>query len=371
MNKPADHLVELYTYEEVVDAEQTLLMLSPGIFQKDGGMFSYAKVWINEIRNFSQNYTFLFSRRYQQDLSGDHLIFRTIKSDNKKYAMVISLLSVILPFSLLKYFFNDYREFAINNNQIHILTSFLLAYPLIRCLMKFKKELTIIYTLHDPVPHQEKRGPIGKKLKFHYLHKIYELSRVHPNFYLHLHSKKLLEDCQHTAGKVIIKPHPLPEKLVVPKNSNFDGFVFGVLGRMEAYKGLDILLEAFQVLSKDADINNKIKLAIVGSGEIDKESWEQLPILTDIQNRRVDEIEFHEYISSLDCLLLPYRKASQSGVGYLALAYEIPIIATNTGGLPDIIKQSSDPRSRLISPNKSGELVDAILSFMKIEQHSL
>jgi glycosyltransferase involved in cell wall biosynthesis len=231
--------------------------------------------------------------------------------------------------------------------------------------MVFNHKITLIYTLHDPVPHEEKRGGIAKRIKKRYLEKIFRLSKRNPNFYLHLHSEALLLDCQEIVGKIIIHPHPLPERLVTVRKHDYRGVVFGFLGRMESYKGLDILLSAFEKIAENSETLAPIKILLAGSGDLNVKAWEKLPFDIEIHNRRVSELEFHTYMAGLDCLLLPYRKATQSGVGYLALSYEIPIIATDTGGLPEIVQQSRDGRSTLIPPNDSEALKEAILSFLQ------
>lgn len=340
-------------------------MLAPGMYEKQGGMFSYTKLWLNEVRKYVQSSSLLMDERFRDDLSDSRVLFRSLRSEVKWKGLFISSAAVILPMAILKIFFIDYRDIVRKFSQIHILTSFLFAYPLIRSLFAFNDKITLIYTLHDPVPHEEKRGGIAKRLKKRYLEKIYRLSRRNPNFFLHLHSEALLADCSDVAGKVIIHPHPLPERLVTVRKDNFQGVVFGFLGRMESYKGLDVLLNAFEKIADNKETPAPIKIMLAGSGDLNIEAWKKLPFEVEIHNRRVSELEFHTFMAGLHCLLLPYRKATQSGVGYLALSYEIPIIATDTGGLPDIVQQSKDTRSALIPPNDMEALKEAILTFIQ------
>ena len=119
------------------------------------------------------------------------------------------------------------------------------------------------------------------------------------------------------------------------------------------------------MIAQNSEILLPIKIRLAGSGDLNIEAWEKLPFEVEIHNKRVSEMEFHTFMAGLDCLLLPYRKATQSGVGYMALSYEIPIIATDTGGLPDIVQQSRDARSALIPPNDSEALKEAILAFIQ------
>ncbi len=42
-------------------------------------------------------------------------------------------------------------------------------------------------------------------------------------------------------------------------------------------------------------------------------------------------------MADLDLLVLPYRSATQSGVGMLGLTYGIPMIVTNVGALSSLV----------------------------------
>ena len=43
------------------------------------------------------------------------------------------------------------------------------------------------------------------------------------------------------------------------------------------------------------------------------------------------------YLCAADCVVQPYRHATQSGVTPLAYHFEIPMIVTNVGGLPSLV----------------------------------
>ena len=43
------------------------------------------------------------------------------------------------------------------------------------------------------------------------------------------------------------------------------------------------------------------------------------------------------YFSASDCLVLPYRSATQSGVTQIAYNFSLPMLVTNVGGLPEIV----------------------------------
>jgi glycosyltransferase involved in cell wall biosynthesis len=51
----------------------------------------------------------------------------------------------------------------------------------------------------------------------------------------------------------------------------------------------------------------------------------------------VPDDEVPNYFSLADALLLPYRSATQSGVTQIAYNFDVPMIATNVGGLGEIV----------------------------------
>lgn len=112
-------------------------------------------------------------------------------------------------------------------------------------------------------------------------------------------------------------------------------------GLIRAYKGLDLLLEAWQSprLRRFADV----KLLI--AGELYEPYDKYRPLLEAPENQ--NRVIFHEgfvpdekvryYFSAADAVVQPYRSATQSGVTQIAYYYEKPMIVTRVGGLPEMV----------------------------------
>lgn len=108
---------------------------------------------------------------------------------------------------------------------------------------------------------------------------------------------------------------------------------FLFFGRIDPYKGVDILTEAFLSLGKYSDI----KLIIAGSGDISKIS-ETIGKMKNVEivNRYIHDYEVDELFRRENVVLvLPYKDATQSGVATVAFEYGVPVIASNTGGLKE------------------------------------
>ncbi len=116
------------------------------------------------------------------------------------------------------------------------------------------------------------------------------------------------------------------------------GKTFKILyfGRIDYYKGLDILLDAFFELEKN---RNDLQLQIWGSGDI-KPYQDQIQKIKNIrlENRWVDEQEITEVFKECDLCVLPYREASQSGVAGIAAHSGMPIVACPSDGLKEQLR---------------------------------
>lgn len=122
------------------------------------------------------------------------------------------------------------------------------------------------------------------------------------------------------------------------------------LGRIVAYKGLDLLLETCRLLQ---DQQVPYSLEVMGSGDLTpyRAALDGLDDVCVI-NKWVNETEIGEALSRNDVMMLPYREASQSGVAASAATAGMPVIATPVGGLTE---QVIDGRTGLVAPSVTPE----------------
>lgn len=110
-------------------------------------------------------------------------------------------------------------------------------------------------------------------------------------------------------------------------------------GLIRKYKGLDMLLDAFNELKQD----KTIKLVIAGEFYEDKQPYLDLIEKYQIQEQVILHAKFIAnedvklYFSAADLVALPYRSATQSGVTQVSFHFEVPTLVTNVGGLGEII----------------------------------
>ena len=151
----------------------------------------------------------------------------------------------------------------------------------------------------------------------------------------------------YTQAPAIFSPHPMFEnfgkaverdeackKIGINPAENFTLF----FGLIRDYKGLDLLLEAWAKWLPEGR-----KLLIAGEFYASREKYIALIERLGLQDRVVlhdrfiadDDVKY--YFSAADCLVLPYRTATQSGVTQIAYNFSLPMIVTRVGGLPEIV----------------------------------
>jgi glycosyltransferase involved in cell wall biosynthesis len=108
---------------------------------------------------------------------------------------------------------------------------------------------------------------------------------------------------------------------------------FIYFGRIEPYKGISVLLDAFELASLS---DSELRLTICGSGVISMQQRRKIERLgVELHNEWISEDEINIIFAKAGVVVLPYLTATQSGVAAIAMAKALPIIATNVGALPE------------------------------------
>ena len=111
-------------------------------------------------------------------------------------------------------------------------------------------------------------------------------------------------------------------------------------GLVRAYKGLDLLLEAFGEV-KEALPN--LQLIIAGEFYEDEAKYRAqiaqlgLEERVIVRNEFVPDGDLRKYFGASDLIVQPYKTATQSGVTQVAFHFEKPMLVTNVGGLGEIV----------------------------------
>jgi len=111
-------------------------------------------------------------------------------------------------------------------------------------------------------------------------------------------------------------------------------------GYVRAYKGLTYLLNAMPAVLE----NHEVQLLIVGEFYDERQRYERLISSLGIEDsvtvvaEHVPDESVGEYFVASDVVVLPYLSATQSGITQIAYAFGLPVISTDVGGLPEVVK---------------------------------
>lgn len=135
-------------------------------------------------------------------------------------------------------------------------------------------------------------------------------------------------------------------------------------GFVRKYKGLHHLLDALpMVLDKLPDV----KLLVVGDFGDDKEEYLKKIEEKKLRNYLVlvqgycPDTEVEKYFAASNLVALPYESATQSGIAQIAFGFDKPIVATDVGGLPEVITDRKT--GYIVPPENAEELASAIIRF--------
>ncbi len=225
--------------------------------------------------------------------------------------------------------------------------------------------IKVVMEFHEVVdPLEESILPI--KLYSKFMGRI--IKRNLSGYISHSESDKLLlaERYDIDKDKINVIPHGLYDhyKLMDKHTSRHilnienEAYVILFLGLVRNYKGVRYLIEAFNKLPPD--ILPKSKLLIVGEIWEDKENLlKQISSNITFIDEYIPDEKINLYLSTSDIIVLPYIRASQSGIAHIAMSVGKPIIASNVGGLKESLGKYEGVF--FVSPMNSEEIKNKLI----------
>lgn len=192
----------------------------------------------------------------------------------------------------------------------------------------------IVITMHDPLPHSSEDtwlNRLHRDVCFRLLNDFILLNETQKEDFIktyHMEAKRVV--LSHLSAYTNLQ-NIKPQK---PDVSNYVLFFGGI----SSHKGIEYLCEAMdKVCKKHPDV----KLVVAGKGKIYFD-LNQYAIYSNghlvLLNRYLDDTELVGLIRSSLFVVCPYVDATQSGVIMSAFALNKPVIATNVGALPSMVK---------------------------------
>ncbi len=231
-------------------------------------------------------------------------------------------------------------------------------------LARFLKSVPIITTVHDLTLHP---GDVAS----HRVPRIFADALIKKSDAIIVHGESLRRDAEKVLpirGEQVyvvpLVPPLFPDfdtsefagqgKYVKPDDGAFRILFFG---RIYEYKGLRYLLQAMQIVR--GRVKNA-RLVIAGEGDDMSKYREYISDSSylEVRNRFISRPEVAQLFVEADVLALPYTEASQSGPLMIAMAFGLPVIATEVGELPYVVRSAE--MGLVIPPKDKSALADAI-----------
>lgn len=251
----------------------------------------------------------------------------------------------------------------------HWLPFFAPCYGWIAKKIKKKSSAKLIAVCHNIIPHESRPG--DKLLSKYFLKKM--------DYFIPL-SDQVKKDLHLFTSNPVYKLLPLPvfslfgDKVNKREAKNSlklsDEKILLFFGFIRDYKGLDILIEAISLVRKKMDI----KLIVAGEFYESEEKYLNLISRYQLEKHIILKKDFiptpdvKYYFSASDAVVLPYKSATQSGIVQVAVNFSMPVIATDVGGISEVIE---DGKTGLVVEKENPEqLAKAIIRFYKEEKEN-
>ncbi|GEP01750.1 glycosyltransferase family 4 protein [Methylobacterium haplocladii] len=221
----------------------------------------------------------------------------------------------------------------------------------------------VVLTVHDPIPHSGRDGDWAKRMKPFRLRgrRAADGFHVHGRYCARMLRQSLTDEGDEvpphlaTAHGTILVPEPGQLRAPDPRR-------ILMFGRMEGYKGLDILLAAVPQI----DIGGAaFEVVLAGKGPALDAHADLLGASNGItvKNWYLSPAEVVAEFQAASVVVTPYRNATQSGVVSAAFGNGRPVVASRVGGLADVVEHGHN--GLLIEPGDPRALAVALSRLLR------
>jgi len=336
--------------------------------------------WRGGIQQYSQNYAEALIQKADTCIVGYHSYFplwlypgekENITEQQRKWKEDIPVFNLLRYYSL----FSVYKTFRLIHKKVKAdvvdiqwCSTFHapILIPLVFLLKHFTKA-SVVLTVHNVLPHEKRffDKPLCKI--------IYLLSDR-----LVVHSEKMKNDLINIFNISSEKVSVIPHGICLDYQSSIsreeakrelgikEKRIILFFGLVRKYKGLENLLTAFSRIKDDFDVG----LLVAGDFVEGKDKYEKMIAEYDIKDRvyihpgYIKDEDVPLFFSASDLLVQPYVSfTGQSGVVPTAYFYSRPVIASNVGGLPEIVLNNRT--GIIVEPQDVDQIADAIRFFLR------
>jgi glycosyltransferase involved in cell wall biosynthesis len=242
-------------------------------------------------------------------------------------------------------------------------------FGVISFLVRRDKRTKVLFICDNVVPHERHFADVSlTKFAFHFAD------------YFIVQSRSVESNLHEFApnARYAFVPHPiynvfgdaLPKEEARRRLGLVDERTVLFFGYVRRYKGLHLLLEAMPQILR----HMPVRLLIVGEFYDDEEAYKKeiqklgLADHVTVNSQYIPNDEVALYFSACDAVVLPYISATQSGIVQIAYHFDKPVIATNVGGLAEVVIDNET--GLIVAPLDPAKLSESIVRFYKEEKES-
>ena len=279
----------------------------------------------------------------------NHLNLVIIPTYNSKREFILSSLNILRFYRIVK-LINEFGSKHIFAPMVHPWHNIILSF--------ISPQIQKIKVIHDASVHSGERNLFSLLLNW------IDINISDKLVVLSNYSKIQLEEKVNKNKPIIVIPHAEFGGYNQFSENKSPKIIFnkiGFFGRINKYKGLNVLLEALPEIHQHLP---HLELLIAGNGDCTEyeDYFNKYKSILELHIRWIEDEEVANLLKGIDLVVLPYIEASQSGVIPLAFALGKTVIATNVGGLPEQVPINT---GYIIPPNCPEILADTIIDLYK------
>lgn len=200
------------------------------------------------------------------------------------------------------------------------------------------RNFKIVWTLHDYKAHSGEEdwksdfiNKIIAKLNIHFI----QFYKYLKEEFIRYYRVKPGKVHQVYTGKLEIYTYFKSQNRFIDLLGNNEYILF--FGRISKYKGIEYLIDGFNLYCEKYP-DSKLKLVIAGAGKF----WFDIDMIKNNSkiihiNKYLDAYEHSELLTYCKYVVAPYTDATHSAVVITAYAFGKPVLATDVGGLKEVI----------------------------------
>lgn len=223
---------------------------------------------------------------------------------------------------------------------------------------RLRRTCPVVLTVHDVTPFNGRDVPLAQRRGFAQVLDSVDRMIVHTPG-----ARDALAAAGHAPARIDLVPHGLL-RLPPGVRERGDGrWRIVQFGRIQHYKGVDLLLEALGTL--DAATRARLEIVVAGEPMVEtgpllaRASELGLEGIVDFRFGHLSEGAMAELLASADAFVFPYRTIEASGVLFLVASLGRWIVASDRGAFPDLLGRDG-AAGALVDPEDPTRLAEAL-----------